>query len=211
MAEITRGTIALIWQQMSVYVVYKLQPDELAMKRLAMFGCSALMLAHSAQSPPRGNSYAGALQQSSLPKFVKSAALLAARLLVASFVLWSGAPQILRIMVHNWAVVFRHPYHEGHSIKHDGHDNNWLLAEFALGLPFALGFKTSVVTRLMIATLLLEAVTCWQFWRQWPTWQYTAHVRSHFATNLGVSGGLLLLQCCGAGKFTLDQALKKQE
>ena len=43
----------------SIYVVYKLQPDELAMKRLAMFGCSALMLAHSAQSPPRGNSCAG--------------------------------------------------------------------------------------------------------------------------------------------------------
>jgi len=49
---------------------------------------------------------AGALQQSGLPKFVKSAALLAARLLVATFVLWSGAAQahLLRLQ-HSYLVI----------------------------------------------------------------------------------------------------------
>lgn len=30
--------------------------------------------------------------------------------------------------------------------------------------------------------------------------QYTAHVRLHFVTNLGVAGGLILLQNFGAGR-----------
>ena len=49
---------------------------------------------------------AGALQQSGLPKFVKSAGLLAARLLVATFVLWSGATQahLLRLQHSNFVV-----------------------------------------------------------------------------------------------------------
>ena len=29
--------------------------------------------------------------------------------------------------------------------RHDGHDNNWLLLEFLLALPFAIGYKTEVV------------------------------------------------------------------
>ena len=31
--------------------------------------------------------------------------------------------------------------------------------------------------------------------------QYTAHVRLHFVTNLGVAGGLILLQNFGAGRW----------
>jgi len=38
---------------------------------------------------------------------------------------------------------------------------------------------------------------------------YQAHVRSHFCTNLGVAGGLLLLQSVGAGSFTVDRLLQK--
>ena len=30
--------------------------------------------------------------------------------------------------------------------------------------------------------------------------QYSAHVRLHFVTNLGVAGGLILLQNFGAGR-----------
>lgn len=53
----------------------------------------------------------------------------------------------------------------------DGHDNNWLLLEFILALPFAVGFKTEVVSRLLALTLALEAWTCWPFWSStWPTW-----------------------------------------
>lgn len=38
---------------------------------------------------------------------------------------------------------------------------------------------------------------------------YQAHVRSHFCANLGVAGGLLLLQSVGAGGFTVDRLLRK--
>lgn len=65
------------------------------------------------------------------------------------------------------------------------------LLEFVLALPFAAGYKTSAVARMLAATLAAEALTCWPFWTQWPTQSYAAHVRLHFATNLGVAGELI--------------------
>lgn len=58
------------------------------------------------------------------------------------------------------------------AIRRDGHDNNWLLVEFLLALPFAIGFKTEIVSRLLAATMMAEAVTCWNFLQNsaWPTW-----------------------------------------
>jgi len=38
--------------------------------------------------------------------------------------------------------------------------------------------------------------------------QYKSHVRSHFFTNLGVAGGLLLVQTFGAGIYSVDAILK---
>ena len=49
-------------------------------------------------------------------------------------------------------------------------DNNWLLLECALSLPLAVGLKTAVVSRLLAAALVLEAVTCWPVWDTWPSW-----------------------------------------
>jgi uncharacterized membrane protein YphA (DoxX/SURF4 family) len=49
-------------------------------------------------------------------------------------------------------------------------DNNWLLVEFALALPFAVGLKTALVSRLLALVLALEALTCWPFWADWPNW-----------------------------------------
>lgn len=40
--------------------------------------------------------------------------------------------------------------------------------------------------------------------------QYQLHVRSHFFTNVGVAGGLLLLHTFGAGKYSVDALLKKK-
>lgn len=51
------------------------------------------------------------------------------------------------------------------------------LLEFILALPFAVGYKTGPVARLLAATLAAEAVTCWPFWAAWPTKSYSAHVR----------------------------------
>lgn len=78
--------------------------------------------------------------------------------------------QALHITARDMAAASRHPLHEANPIKHDGHDNNWILLEFALAVPLVLGFKTAVVSRILIAALLAEAVTCWQFWQKWPTW-----------------------------------------
>lgn len=44
-------------------------------------------------------------------------------------------------------------------------------------LPFAAGYKTEAVGRLLAATLAAEALTCWRFWADWPTRSYAAHVR----------------------------------
>lgn len=39
---------------------------------------------------------------------------------------------------------------------------------------------------------------------------YQSHVRLHFITNLAVSGGLVMLQSFGAGRYTVDHLLKKK-
>ena len=49
-------------------------------------------------------------------------------------------------------------------------DNNWLLLECGLALPFAVGWRTTAVSRLLGLVLALEAVTCWPVWEQWPSW-----------------------------------------
>lgn len=64
----------------------------------------------------------------------------------------------------------------------------------------------------MSLTLALEALTCWPFWSSlWPSWHYRSHVRLHFVTNLAVSGGLIMLQSFGAGRYTVDNLLKKRQ
>ena len=40
---------------------------------------------------------------------------------------------------------------------------------------------------------------------------YHAHVRSHFMTNMGVAGGLILLQSFGAGRFAVDSLMRKKD
>jgi len=61
---------------------------------------------------------------------------------------------------------------------------------------------------LLAATLLLEAVSCWQFW--WiRELGLRLHNREHFAVNTAVAGGLLLLQSTGGGRYTVEELLKK--
>lgn len=75
------------------------------------------------------------------------------------------------------------------------------------------GLQTSLTCRALALVLLLEAVTCWPFWMwYWPSWHAAAHARLHFFLNAAVAGGLVLLQCLGAGEFTIDALLgRKQE
>ena len=62
-------------------------------------------------------------------------------------------------------------------------DNNWLLVEFAMALPFAIGFKTAAVSRLLALTLVLEALTCWPIWVSWPSVGVLTVTVSHHTTN----------------------------
>jgi alanyl-tRNA synthetase len=40
---------------------------------------------------------------------------------------------------------------------------------------------------------------------------YAIHARDHFTVNVGVGGGLLLLQSIGGGKYSVDELLKKKD
>jgi len=43
-----------------------------------------------------------------------------------------------RVVARDFAFIAHHP---PSSMYRDGHDNNWLLGQFALGIPLAVGFK----------------------------------------------------------------------
>ncbi|PNH09670.1 hypothetical protein TSOC_003663 [Tetrabaena socialis] len=70
---------------------------------------------------------------------------------------------------------------------------------------------TALTCRGLVALLLLEAVTCWPFWAwYWPSWHFAMHVRLHFFGNVAVAGGLVLLQCLGAGEYTIDSLMGRK-
>ena len=207
-----------IWTQLAMLLLYGQQPNELALKRLAIMGCATLVLANSVRESKAASSYAGLLLGGGdgaaggsrrLPGVRKSAALLLGRLLLVALFAYVGITQVQRIIARDF-ILFNHLPHSA-LWERDGHDNNWLLLEFLLALPLGVGLRTGPVARLLAATLAAEAATCWQFWREWPTVSYAAHVRLHFVTNLGVAGGLLLLASFGAGRFTVDRLLEKKK
>ncbi|KAI3426484.1 hypothetical protein D9Q98_008850 [Chlorella vulgaris] len=201
-------SLKLVWSQLLILVLNGVKPNELVVKRLAMMGCTSLVLAHSMQEHRvQISSYAGLLlsgagDERRQPSRRKSLVLLAGRLPMALLFLYVGISQLQRVIARDFILVNHLPHSK--LWERDGHDNNWLLVEFLLALPFALGYKTSIVARLLAITLVCEALTCWQFWGAWPTDTYAAHVRLHFVTNLSVAGGLLLLGSFGAGRFTVD-------
>lgn len=60
-------------------------------------------------------------------------------------------------------------------------------------------------------SLLTEALIQWQFWSTELGVRYAMHARDHFMVNVGVSGGMFLLANFGAGQYSVDQWLKKNE
>eukprot|EP01052_Picozoa_sp_SAG31_P033692 SAG31_NODE_3842_length_3824_cov_1.823356_3_plen_56_part_00 len=40
---------------------------------------------------------------------------------------------------------------------------------------------------------------------------YKMHAREHFVVNVSVAGGLVLLRSFGAGKYSVDELMKKRD
>jgi uncharacterized membrane protein YphA (DoxX/SURF4 family) len=51
----------------------------------------------------------------------------------------------------------------------------------------------------------------WQFWNTELGPRYEMHARDHFCVNVGVSGGMFLLSSLGAGQYSMDEWLKKND
>ena len=130
--------------------------------------------------------------------------LLAARLLTAMLFAHVGFFECARVL--------RGQLHE----PPDGHDHLWpKLAELLFVLPYIVGLRTGVCSQCLAIVLVMEALTAWPYWAEQvhdvPTLFHSRHSKDHFATNVAVAGGLLLLQQNGAGKYTLDAWLKKKD
>jgi alanyl-tRNA synthetase len=83
-----------------------------------------------------------------------SVALLFGRLLIAVLFLYVGLSELHRLLFQPFT-----PYLPG-----DGHDVVWPKAvELILAVPFILGFQTVAVSRLLAASLVLEALYAWSW------------------------------------------------
>lgn len=135
-------------------------------------GDGAVAAGTTSAAPGKSNSFAGPLLDSAVQRLEaagigRSAVLLAGRLLVCALLLSGGLAQLRRVSARGWRP-WRHWAVPGTVAFEDGHDNNFLLVELALSLPYALGWRVPEVTRMLSGTLLAEAAVCWPVWKHWP-------------------------------------------
>ena len=182
--------------------------NELMAKKFSLLGCVALMIACAVQAAAGQRTFSGLLLESSHMSNNVSLGLLFGRLLIAVLFLYVGLSELHRLLFQPFT-----PYLPG-----DGHDVVWPKAvELVLSLPFILGCKTETVSRLLAVSLVLEALYAWSWWtipgeaHSFAHHRRAIHYREHFVTNIATAGGLLLLQKIGAGKYTVDELLKKQD
>ena len=72
--------------------------------------------------------------------------------------------QVRRVILRDWEIYAKKSY-----LRPDGHDNNFLLFEALLSVPFAVGYRTRLVGPLLALALLGEAVVCWNPLESWPS------------------------------------------
>ena len=138
-----------------------------------------------------------------------SLALLLGRLLIAVLFLYVGSPSCNRLLFQPFT-----PYLPG-----DGHDVVWPKAvELLLALPFvarlpddggrAPARRSRSCSR--PSTRGRGGASPATPTRS-PHHRRAIHYREHFVTNVATAGGLLLLQKIGAGKYTVDELMKKKD
>ena len=158
-------------------------------------------------------------------------------------------PQLSRVIARDWAFVNQRAMG-----KPDGHDNNWLILQCVLSIPFAVGYRCVVLLLSHASSLSHNMLTLQErarvaaacsrpyfgsvhvlvpahavafmvtslyhchlrqdLYHMWTVLlacrQYEIHRRQHFVTNLSVAGGLLLFQSVGAGRYSVDEIMKKR-
>ena len=131
---------------------------------------------------------------------VPSLLLLIGRLLMAFVFFYAAGSELFRLLV---------PMRLADLDPNDPHNIVWpKLVELFLAIPFCLGWRTVLASRALAVTLAVEALTCWQFWYQ-ADQPVRLHASEHFAVNVALAGGLLLVQEVGGGKYAFDELLKK--
>jgi len=190
--------------------------NELMVKKASTIGAVLMLLLQDPYFKQRVDNTSKALQgfitDDKIPDISKkkSLLLLLVRLLISSFFLFVGYGEVTRQLQSSGVV-----NHGGHSHQRppgDGHNQMWLkVLDCLCSLPFVVGFKTKMFSFILAMTLVAEAVFYWEFWDTPLGLWYSIHARDHFCTNIGVAGGLLLLQSYGPGKFSVDELLVKKK
>lgn len=178
---------------------------ELTCKKLAMVGVAILFIQSSTRMMRRKPLQLLPAESEEEPEAspAQEAISLGGRLLLAALFCFVGVVEGKRVLGGD--------LHD----PPDGHDHLWpKVIQLLFLVPFTLGFKTKLVTQLLAISLVLEAMTAWMFWDELytdlPSLFHAIHSKDHFATNVAVAGGLLLIQEA-PGKYTLDAYMKKKD
>ena len=223
LADVAKDCTSLLW---GVFLTWWYRGtfylNELMVKKLSMLGVTLLVIYQHYSSIGSKNPLAGLIgpDASKTPTSKESVALLISRLLLTSLFIWAGQAEIRRQLASV------HDDGQGHQVHDrpagDGHDQLWAkAAQFLCSLPLCLGFKTRIFCSTLTTICLLEALLQWSGlhwygsgwlydWAGFGTF-YKMHAREHFVVNVGVAGGLMLLWIHGAGKYSMDEYLKKTD
>jgi len=199
------------YTQISSFILHgSLYINELMVKKLSLLGATALIIAQRFQIDKQPAAIAGlVLEAKKTMSTQKSFVMLLGRLMMSSLFLYVGITEVRRQMDNTMQI--------GGQVHHrrpagDGHDNMWSkLIELVLCIPFVIGFKTNFFARSLAVVLVLEAFINWSWYTSNLHAGYIIHAREHFFVNMGVAGGVILLSMVGAGKYTVDELLKKNE
>ena len=83
-----------------------------------------------------------------------------------------------------------------------------MATELGIGTAFILGIATRYAALVSLPFLVVATWLAHRFWELPPAQASDQYI--HFCKNLAIFGGSLLLFIAGAGKFSLDAALKKR-